>query len=516
MSDHDSLAELHEKRETARKGGRSDRVERQHEAGKLTASERIDYLLDDDTFVEIGPFVEHDCTNFGMDARTVPGDAVVAGHGEVEGRPVVVFAHDFTVFGGSVSAVVAERIIRVVETAADAGVPVVGLNDSGGARIQEGVESLHGFARLFRNNTTCSGVVPQISCIMGPCAGGAVYSPALTDFTFMVEGTAHMMITGPDVVETVTGEEVTMEQLGGARAHTGESGVAHKTFESDEAALDSIRTLLSYLPANNMEDPPRVATRDDATRREEFLRDVVPESPETPYDMTEILDGILDRDSWYELHENYARNVLVGFARLDGHSVGVVANQPRIRAGTLDIAASEKAARFVRFCDGFNIPILTFVDVPGFMPGTDQEHGGIIKHGAKLIYAYGEATVPLLTVITRKAYGGAYIVMASKGLGADVNLAWPTAELAVMGPKGAVDVLYKQEIVEASDPEARRQALIEEYREEFATPYPAAENGFIDDVIDPRDTRPRLVRELRLRIGKRATQPPRDHGNIPL
>ncbi|ADQ68540.1 propionyl-CoA carboxylase carboxyltransferase subunit [Halogeometricum borinquense DSM 11551] len=512
----DKLNELKERREESHRGGGEERIEKQHDKGKLTARERISYLLDEGSFVEVDAFAEHQCRNFGMEDRTVPGDAVVTGHGTVNGRPIVVFAHDFTVFGGSVSSVVAEKINKIVDTAIEAGVPVVGLNDSGGARIQEGVDSLDGFANLFRRNTKASGVVPQISCIMGPCAGGAVYSPALTDFTFMVQDTSHMMITGPDVIETVTGEQVTMDELGGANAHTSKSGVAHKAFRDDEAALDSIRELLSYLPANNMEDPPRVEPWDDPNRRDDELIDIIPEEPKKPYDMTEVIQHIVDVGSFYETHENYAKNLVVGFARLDGRSIGVVANQPRVNAGTLDIAASEKGARFVRFCDAFNIPILTFVDVPGFMPGTDQEHGGIIKHGAKLIYAYGEATVPLLTVVTRKAYGGAYIVMASKGLGADVNYAWPTAELAVMGPRGAVNVLHRREIAKADNPEAKRQELIDEFREEFAHPYRASEKGHIDDVIDPRETRPRLIKDLQLRETKRAENPPKTHGNVPL
>jgi acetyl-CoA/propionyl-CoA carboxylase carboxyl transferase subunit len=516
MTNDTEFEQLRQRRKAAMRGGGEDRIEKQHSKGKLTARERINYLLDDGSFVEMGSLAEHQCTDFGMEKRSVPGDAVVTGHGEVNGRPVVVFAHDFTVLGGSVSSVVAEKINEAVDTALEAGVPVVGLNDSGGARIQEGVDSLNGFAEMFHRNTKASGVVPQISCIMGPCAGGAVYSPALTDFTFMVNDTSHMMITGPDVIETVTGEEVTMEELGGVYAHTAKSGVAHKAFPDDETALDSIRDLLSYLPANNMEDPPRVKPWDDPNRTNDELADIVPSRPKKPYDVTEVITRIMDEGSFYETHENYAKNLVVGFARLDGRSVGVVANQPRVNAGTLDIAASEKGARFVRFCDAFNIPIVTFVDVPGFMPGTDQEHGGIIKHGAKLIYAYGEATVPLLTVVTRKAYGGAYIVMASKGLGADVNYAWPTAELAVMGPRGAVNVLNRREIAAADDPAAKRQELIEEYREKFANPFNAAENGHVDDVIHPRETRSKLVRDLRLRETKRTESPPREHGNMPI
>ena len=514
--DDDRLRELRARRAAARSGGGEERIRKQHEKGKLTARERIDYLLDDDSFVELDTFAEHECTTFDMDGKKVPGDAVVVGHGTVEGRKVVVFAHDFTVFGGSVGEVVADKVNKAMDLAVDAGVPIVGLNDSAGARIQEGIDGLSGFARMFRRNTRASGVVPQISAIMGPCAGGAVYSPALTDFTFMVEGTSHMMITGPDVIETVTGEQVTMEELGGAHTHTTRSGVAHFECDSEEETLEEIQHLLSYLPSNNMEDPPRVEPWDDPTRRDDALAGIVPDSPRKPYDVTAVVERVLDEGSFFEVQENYAKHLVVGFARLDGRVVGVVANQPRVNAGTLDIDASEKGARFVRFCDSFNVPILTFVDVPGFMPGTEQEHGGIIKHGAKLVYAYGEATVPLLTVVLRKAYGGAYIVMASKDLGADVNYAWPHAEIAVMGPRGAVNVLHRKELASAEDPESRRQELIDEYREEFATPYTAAKKGYVDDVIEPRDTRVRLVRDLELLESKRTQRPPKDHGNIPL
>jgi acetyl-CoA/propionyl-CoA carboxylase carboxyl transferase subunit len=510
------IDELREMREEARKGGGEARIESQHDKGKLTARERIDYFLDDGTFHELDQFRTHRTHNFGMEEKQLYGDGVVTGYGEVNGRKTFVFAHDFTVFGGSLGEVVAEKISKVLDTATKVGAPVVGLNDSAGARIQEGVASLAGFGEIFRRNVDASGVVPQISVIMGPCAGGAVYSPALTDFTVMVEDTSHMFITGPEVIKTVTGEEVTFEELGGARTHGSVSGVAHMTVEGEEAALDRVADLLSFLPQNNVEDPPRADPWDDPTRDAEALTDIVPDEPKKPYDMQAVIDELLDRESFLEVQPNFAKNVIVGFGRLDGRSVGVVANQPRANAGTLNIEASEKAARFVRTCDSFNVPILSLVDVPGFMPGTDQEHNGIIRRGAKLLYAYAEANVPLLTVITRKAYGGAYVVMASKHLGADVNYAWPTAEIAVMGPRGAVNILYSDAIGEADDPEAERQALIEEYREEFASPYVAADRGFLDDVLEPTETRERLVRDLEMLESKREDTPDRKHGNMPL
>ena len=512
----DRIEDLRERRERAAKGGGEERIESQHEKGKMTARERIDYFLDDGTFHEFDRFRTHRTHTFGMEEQRIPGDGVVTGYGEVNGRKTFVFAHDFTVFGGSLGEVFAEKVCKVMDKAMDVGAPVVGLNDSAGARIQEGVASLGGFAEIFRRNTEASGVIPQISAIMGPCAGGAVYSPAITDFTFMVTDTSHMFITGPDVVETVTGEAVSFEELGGAVTHSSTSGVAHFAEESEEETLDDIARLLSYLPANNVEDPPRVDPWDAPDRADEELTEIVPDAPRKPYDMTDVVERVVDEGSFFEVHEDFAKNLVVGFARLDGHSVGVLANNPRVNAGTLDIEASQKGARFVRFCDAFNVPILTFEDVPGFMPGTDQEHGGIIRHGAKLLYAYSEATVPLLTVITRKAYGGAYCVMASKHIGGDVNYAWPTAEIAVMGPKGAVNVLYREELAEADDPEARRQELIDEYREEFANPYTAADRGFIDDVIEPTETRARLVEDLRMLRGKRADGPDKKHGNIPI
>ncbi|MCO8243844.1 MULTISPECIES: acyl-CoA carboxylase subunit beta [unclassified Haladaptatus] len=516
MTMDERIDELREKRREAEQGGGEERIEKQHERGKMTARERIDYFLDDDTFNEFDQLRTHRNHNFGMEEKQVPGDGVVTGYGEVNGRKVFVFAHDFTVFGGSLGEVFAQKVTKVMDKAMEVGAPIIGLNDSAGARIQEGVESLAGYADIFHRNQQASGVVPQISAIMGPCAGGAVYSPAITDFIFMVKDTSHMFITGPDVIETVTGEEVTFEELGGATTHTDKSGVAHFAENSEEEALDDIRRLLSYLPQNNVEDPPRFDPWDDPERRDEELKSVVPDQPRKPYDITRVIDGVVDEDSFFEVQEGYAKNLVVGFGRLDGRSVGIVANQPRVNAGTLDIESSEKGSRFVRFCDSFNIPIVTFVDVPGFMPGTDQEHGGIIRHGAKLLYAYSEATVPLMTVITRKAYGGAYDVMASKHIGADVNYAWPTSEIAVMGPQGAVNVLYSSELEEADDPEARRDELIEEYREQFANPYTAADRGFVDDVIEPQETRPRLIDDLDMLMSKRKSQPEKKHGNIPL
>ena len=516
MTTDDRIDELRERREEARSGGGEERIEKQHAKGKLTARERIDYFLDDGSFTEFDQFRTHRSHNFDMEEKQVPGDGVVTGYGTVDGRTVFLFAHDFTVFGGSLGEVFAEKVTKVMDRAMETGAPIIGLNDSAGARIQEGIDSLAGYAEIFHRNQQASGVVPQISVVMGPCAGGAVYSPAITDFIMMVEETSHMFITGPDVVETVTGERVGFDELGGATTHATESGVAQFTAADEKSALDDVAHLLSYLPQNNVEDPPRVDPWDDPDRRDDELADIVPDEPRQPYDMTAVIGRVTDEGSFFEVGGSFARNLAVGFARLDGHAVGVVANQPRVNAGTLDIESSVKGARFVRFCDAFNIPILTFVDVPGFMPGTDQEHGGIIRHGAKLLYAFSEATVPLLTVITRKAYGGAYDVMASKHIGADVNYAWPTAEIAVMGPRGAVNVLYSDELDAVDDPEQRRDQLIEEYREEFANPYTAADRGFVDDVLEPADTRPRLVDDLEMLRSKRATNPDRKHGNMPL
>ncbi len=516
MTMEDRIEELEELRAEALKGGGEDRIESQHEKGKMTARERIDYFLDDGTFHEFDQLRTHNSHNFGMEEKKILGDGVVTGYGDVDGRKVFVFAHDFTVFGGSLGEVFAEKICKVMDMAMEVGAPVIGLNDSAGARIQEGVKSLAGFTEIFHRNQMASGVIPQISGILGPCAGGAVYSPSITDFIFMVKDTSYMYITGPGVTKTVTGEDVTHDELGGAMTHASKTGVAQFACEDDEDALDKIQTLLSYLPSNNVEDPPRVEPWDDPSREDDALEEIVPDSPQKPYDMTNVVDSVVDEGSFFEVQDEFAKNIVVGFGRLDGHSVGIVGNQPRANAGTLTVDASMKGSRFVRFCDSFNIPIVTFVDVPGYMPGTDQEHRGIIRHGAKLLYAYSEATVPLLTVITRKAYGGAYCVMASKNLGADVNYAWPTAEIAVMGPQGAVNLLYRNELSEADDPDALRDELIEEYREEFANPYTATDKGFLDDVIEPTETRSRLIDDLHMLKSKREDQPDKKHGNIPL
>ena len=512
--DKRKLLEEYERR--ARMGGGEDRLARQHAAGKLTARERVDLFFDPGTFQEVDKLVTHRCRDFGMDAQVVPGDGVVAGRGRVDGRLVYAFAQDFTVFGGSLSETNAAKIVKIMDLAMDAGAPIIGLNDSGGARIQEGVLSLGGYADIFLRNTLASGVVPQISAIMGPCAGGAVYSPAITDFTVMVDTTSYMFITGPDVIRTVTHEEVTKEELGGAMTHNAKSGVAHFVVADDEECLALIRTLLGYLPGNNLDEAPRGPGGDPDDREEASLDDIVPEHPHQPYDMRDVIRAVVDDRDWLEVHEHYARNILVGFARLGGQSVGVVANQPAHLAGTLDIDASVKGARFVRFCDAFNLPLVTFEDVPGFLPGTQQEFGGIIRHGAKLLYAFAEATVPKVTVITRKAYGGAYCVMASKHLRTDLNLAWPTAEIAVMGPEGAVNILYRRELEAAEDPAALRAEKIAEFRDKLANPFIAAGRGFIDEVIAPRTTRPKLIAALRSLEGKRDRNPPKKHGNIPL
>ena len=507
---------LHDLERRAELGGGEERLRRQHEAGKLTARERIDILFDPGTFEEVDKLVTHRCLDFGMAEQLVPGDGVVAGHGLIDGRQVFAFAQDFTVFGGSLSETNAAKICKIMDLAMRLGSPVVGLNDSGGARIQEGVVSLGGYADIFLRNTLASGVVPQISAIMGPCAGGAVYSPAITDFNVMVKDTSYMFVTGPDVIRTVTHEEVTKEQLGGAMTHNAISGVAHFAVDDDRECLGLIRDLLSFLPSNNVDDPPRHGSAQDPEREIEALESVVPASPNQPYDMLDLIHLVVDEGYFLEVHQYYAKNIVVGFARIDGRSVGIVANQPAVLAGTLDIDASVKGARFVRFCDAFNIPLVTFEDVPGFLPGTVQEYGGIIRHGAKLLYAYAEATVPKITVITRKAYGGAYCVMASKHLRTDFNYAWPAAELAVMGPEGAVNILYKRELEAAVDAIAVRAEKVSEFREKFANPYVAASRGFIDEVIRPRDTRRKLIAALRNLENKRDRNPPRKHGNIPL
>ncbi len=500
----------------AERGGGEERIAKQHEAGKLTARERIELLLDPGSFVELDKFKTHRCSDFGMEKQKIPGDGVVTGYGLVEGRQVFVFAQDFTVFGGSLSGAYAEKICKIMDLAKEVGCPVVGLNDSGGARIQEGVVSLAGYADIFLRNTLSSGVVPQISVIMGPCAGGAVYSPAITDFIFMVKNTSYMFITGPDVIKTVTHEEVTKEDLGGAQAHSQKSGVAHFTYDSEEATLKAVRELLSFVPLNNADDPPAQPCTDDPARRDELLKTIVPDNPNKPYDIKEVIKAVVDDRHFFEVHQHYAENIVVGFARMNGRPIGVVANQPAVLAGCLDIDASIKGARFVRFCDAFNIPLLTFVDVPGFLPGTSQEWGGIIIHGAKLLYAFAESTVPKVTVITRKAYGGAYDVMASKHIRGDVNLAFPGAEIAVMGPEGAVNIVFRKEIMSAKDQNAERQRLIADYRQKFANPFKAAELGYIDEVIRPEDTRPRAIRAFEMLRTKRQENPPKKHGNIPL
>jgi propionyl-CoA carboxylase beta chain len=497
-------------------GGGKTRLERQHAAGKLSARERIDLLFDADTFEEVDKLVTHRCRDFGMDQQIVPGDGVVAGHGLVDGRQVFAFAQDFTVFGGSLSETNAAKIVKIMDLAMALGAPVVGLNDSGGARIQEGVLSLGGYADIFLRNTLASGVIPQISAIMGPCAGGAVYSPAITDFTIMVRNTSYMFVTGPDVLKTVTHEDVTKEELGGAMTHNATSGVAHFAVDDDRECIALIRELLSLMPSNNLDDAPRRTTSDTADREDDALDGIVPLSPNQPYDMLDVIHTVVDERYFVEVHQHYARNIIVGFARLDGRSVGIVANQPAVLAGTLDIDASVKAARFVRFCDAFNIPLVTFEDVPGFLPGTVQEYGGIIRHGAKLLFAFAEATVPKVTVITRKAYGGAYCVMSSKHIRTDFNYAWPTAEIAVMGPEGAVNILYKRELDAAADAAAMRSEKVEEFREKFANPYIAAGRGFVDEVIRPRQTRRKLIAALKHLESKRMKNPPKKHGNIPL
>ncbi len=512
----DGLKKLAEKDASAFAGGGSKRIERQHASGKMTARERVEFLLDDGTFEEFDRFKRHRSLDFGMENQHYPGDGVVSGHGLIDGRRVFVFAQDFTVFGGSLSETNAEKICKVMDMAMKVGAPVIGLNDSGGARIQEGVVSLGGYADIFLRNTLASGVVPQISAIMGPCAGGAVYSPAITDFNIMVKTSSYMFITGPDVIKTVTLQEVSKEELGGAMTHNSVSGVAHFAAENDEDCLRTIRQLLSFIPSNNLEDPPRVSASDPIDRMDERLNRVVPEAPNVPYDIRDIIHLVVDDAYLFEVHEHYAKNIVVGFARLGGRSVGIVANQPAHLAGVLDIDASVKAARFVRFCDCFNIPLITFEDVPGFLPGVEQEHGGIIRHGAKLLFAFAEATVPKITLITRKAYGGAYCVMASKHIRADVNFAYPTAEIAVMGAEGAVGVLYRREIAQAESPELESKSRADEFREKFASPYVAAERGFIDEVIEPKLTRPKLIRALEMLDTKRDQNPPKKHGNIPL
>lgn len=515
-TDNPKLEELRQKRAQSRAKGGEERIKKQHDAGRNTAYERLDILLDPGSFHEIDAYVQHTSHNFGLENQKYLGDSVVTGWGTINGRLVYVYSQDFTVLGGSLSEAHAQKILKIMRMAMKTGAPVIGLNDSGGARIQEGVESLAGYAEIFLHNTLASGVIPQISVIMGPCAGGAVYSPALTDLIIMVKNTSYMFITGPDVVKQVLNEEVTFEELGGASVHAAKSGVAHMIADDETQALMMVREVLSYLPQNNMEDPPFEATNDDPLRADPALDTIIPENPNKPYDMKDIITKVVDNGIFFEIHEEYAQNIVVGFARLGGQAVGIVANQPMVLAGVLDIKASEKAARFIRMCDCYNVPIITFVDVPGYLPGTDQEHNGIITCGAKLLYAYCEATVPKLTVTTRKSYGGAYCVMSSKHMRGDLNLAWPTAEIAVMGPEGAVEIIYRRELKEAKDPVARKKELADDYRAKFANPYIAASRGFIDDVIEPRDTRAILINALQVLQNKRDSNPPKKHGNMPL
>jgi len=516
MSNSERIQNLRNRKAKSRLGGGPDRIEAQHQKGKLTARERLDLLLDKGSFRETDAFVVHRTHDFGLDEQKYTGDSVVTGWGTIGGRLVYVFSQDFTVLGGSLGEVHSEKICKILDLAIKNGAPVIGLNDSGGARIQEGVVSLVGYGDIFLRNTLASGVIPQISAILGPCAGGAVYSPALTDFVFMARGTSNMFVTGPDVVKAVTHEEVTSEELGGAAVHAEKSGVCHVAAESEADTLFLIRKLLSYLPQNNLEDPPFLPNGDDSLRTDETLDSIIPNDPGKPYDVKEIIRRVVDSGQFYEIHEAFAQNIIVGFAHLGGHSVGIVANQPQVLAGVLDIDASEKAARFVRFCDAFNIPIVTLVDVPGFMPGPAQEQGGIIRSGAKLLYAYCEATIPKVTIVLRKAYGGAYIVMSSKNLRGDINLAWPSAEIAVMGPDGAVSIVFRKEMEKANNPTQCRADLVTEYREKFANPYIAAERGYLDDIIEPSETRPRLINALEMLQNKRDINPSKKHGNIPL
>lgn len=516
MAHEKEVKKLEEMREQALLGGGKNRIRTQHEKGKLTARERIELLLDDGSFQEIDAFVTHRIYDFGLEKKKILGDGVVTGFGKIHGRQVGIFSQDFTIFGGTLSLAHADKIKKIMDIAARVGIPLIGLNDSGGARIQEGVASLAGYAEIFLRNVLYSGVIPQISAIMGPCAGGAVYSPVMTDFVFMVRKTSYMFITGPEVIKNVTHEEVSFEELGGADIHATTSGIAHFVSDTEEETLEGIRKLMTYIPQNNQEDPPLIKATDPPDRMDPELDDIVPENPNEPYDMKDVIKRVVDDGEFFEIHQQYAPNIIIGFARMGGRSVGIVAQQPAFLAGALDIHASVKAARFVRFCDAFNIPLITFEDVPGFLPGVAQEHGGIIKHGSKLLYAFSEATVPKITVITRKSYGGAYCVLSSKQVRGDINLAWPFAEIAVMGPEGAVDIIYRKEIKASDDPEGLRRKLIEEYRARFANPYYAAAYGYIDDVIKPRETRPYIIKALKLLENKRQSLPPKKHGNIPL
>jgi propionyl-CoA carboxylase beta chain len=516
VSLEEKLNHLEKMRLQARLGGGQDRIDAQHQKGKLTARERIELLVDERSFEEFDMFVTHRSSDFGLAEQKVLGDGVITGCGKVHGRPVFIFSQDFTVFGGSLSEAHAEKICKIMDMAMKVGAPVVGLNDSGGARIQEGVVSLGGYADIFLRNTLASGVIPQISVILGPCAGGAVYSPAITDFVLMTKGSSYMFVTGPNVVKTVTHEQVTSEELGGAMVHASKSGVSHFACDNEADAIGKVKKLLSYMPQNNLEDPPLMPCSDPLDREDKELNHLIPENPNQPYDIKDVITRVVDTGSFFEVHEEFAQNIVVGFARLGGRSIGIIANQPAVMAGVLDINSSVKGARFIRCCDAFNIPILTFEDVPGFMPGTDQEHGGIIRSGAKLLFAYCEATVPKVTVITRKAYGGAYDVMNSKHVRGDMNYAWPTAEIAVMGPKGAVEIIFKKEIMASSNPELELKRKEEEYREKFANPFIAAARGYVDDIIEPKTTRPRLIRAFEMLATKKDNNPPKKHGNIPL
>jgi acetyl-CoA carboxylase carboxyltransferase component len=512
----EKIQKLRELREQSKLGGGKERIEEQHKRGKLTARERIEQLLDPNSFVELDPYVVHICTDFGMADKKILGDGVVTGYGTIEGRLVYIFSQDFTAYGGSLGEMFAKKVCKIMDLAMKTGAPVIGINDSGGARIQEGVASLAGYGDIFFKNVLASGVIPQISAIMGPCAGGAVYSPALTDFIIMVDKTSHMFITGPEVIKTVLAQEVTFEELGGAKVHNQTSGVAHFMASNEQEGIDIIKKLLSYLPSNNMEDPPITDTGDDPNRTDDHLAEIIPDDPDKAYDMKEIILSVLDSGDFLEVQPLWAPNIIIGFGRLNGRPVGIVANQPKCFAGTLDIKSTTKAGRFVRFCDCFNIPVITFVDVPGLLPGIDQEHGGIIRHGSKLLYAYIEATVPKITLITRKAYGGAYDVMGSKHSGGDINYAWPTAEIAVMGPEGAINIIFRKEIAGAKDPAEKRTELVREYREKFANPYITAQKAYIDDVIEPAHTRPRLISALEMLATKREPRPSKKHANIPL
>ena len=510
------IDELHQLKKRVLEGGGLDKIEKHKKSGKLTARERLEYLLDDESFVELYPFREHELRDFGMDKKKFPGDGVVVGYGTIKSRTVYVFSHDFTILGGSLGEAFGSKVTKVMDLALQSGAPIIGINDSGGARIQEGVGSLGAYGEIFYRNVQASGVIPQLSAIMGPCAGGAVYSPAITDFVFMVDKTSQMFITGPNVIKTVTGEEVSFEDLGGAYVHNTKSGVAHFYDSNDQESLNRIKKLLSYLPSNNVEDPPYEVTEDSPNRRDKKLNSIIPDDSHKAYDVKDLISLVVDYDSFFEVQELYAQNAVVGFARLNGFVIGIIANQPKVMAGVFDINASDKVARFIRTCDSFNIPLLTFMDVPGFLPGVSQEHGGIIRHGAKILYAYAEATVPQLTVITRKGYGGAYVVMSSIHIGADVVFAWPTAEIAVMGPSGAANIIFKREIEKSNDPEATRKEKIDEYTEKFANPYISAKKGFIDDVIEPSATRPMLISALQALRNKRKVPPAKKHGNCPM